>query len=184
MRPEDGLPPEVLGALERLDELVKRFEEHPEPAVQERVFELLQCVDAVHRAGLRRLGELLKVAGLQRRALDDPEVRLLFELYELGEGGECQRAEAVLATVRPYIESHGGSMEVVEAEAGVVKVCLSGACTGRHGSAATLRHVIEQTLRDGLPGFIRMEVLETPQPPRAEPGFVPLSSIIRPKAEA
>jgi Fe-S cluster biogenesis protein NfuA len=184
VRPEDGLPPEVLGALERLDQLVQEFEQHPAPAVQERVFELLQCVDAVHRAGLRRLGALLEETGLRQRALADPEARLLFDLYDLGEGGERQRAEAVLATVRPYVESHGGSLEVLEAEAGVVKVRLWDGCTSGQGSAATLREAVEHALCDGLPDFVRMEVLEAPPPPRPEPGFVPLSSLTRPKADA
>ena len=99
------LPEDVAAAVQRLDELVKSFEEHPDPAVQERAFELLQCVDSMHRAGLRRLNDLLKTVGLQRRAIDDPEVRLLFDLYDLGEGGVQSRAEAVVESMRPSMES-------------------------------------------------------------------------------
>jgi Fe-S cluster biogenesis protein NfuA/nitrite reductase/ring-hydroxylating ferredoxin subunit len=168
------LPAELASALDRLDELVMHFERHPEPAVGERVVELLQRVDTIHRAGLRRLDALLKAAGLQRRALADPEVRLLFDLYDLGEGGERRRASAVLDTVRPYIESHGGELEVIEAHAGVIAVRLSGACSGCQGAAGTLRHGVEQALREGMPGFVRLEVLEaTP----AGSAFVPLSAL-------
>src|SRR5262249_14215389 len=67
----------------RLDELVQRFEAHPDPAVQACAFELLQCVDAVHRAAMGRLAGLLAEAGLAERALADPAVALLFELYGL-----------------------------------------------------------------------------------------------------
>lgn len=161
-RSGDELPAGLAEELDRLNDLIAGFEAETDEALQARVFGLLQAIDHVHRAGLRRLDELLKVAGLQARAVDDPEVRLLFDLYDLGEGGEKQRAEAVLATVAPYIESHGGSLVVVEAEAGVVSVRLSGACSGCQGSSATLRHVVEGALRDGLSDFVRMEVVEDP----------------------
>ncbi len=183
MAADRELPQAVAAAADRLTELVDAFEAHPDVAVVERVFELLRCVDVVHRRGFQRLAELLNVAGLEQRALDDPEVELLFELYGLGEGRERTRAEEVLAGVRPYIESHGGRLEVVEAEAGVVTVRLSGACQGCRGSTATLRHVIEESLRDGLPGFARLEVQEPPEGVDRHdpvPGFVPLSALTAP----
>ena len=159
--PPDPLPPEFGEAVDRIAELVAGFEAEEDEALQGRIFDLLRSIDLVHRAGLRCLDELLKVAGLQARALDDPEVKLLFDLYDLGEGGDRQRAEAVLASVAPYIESHGGKLSIVEAEAGVVSIQLSGACSGCQGSSATLRHVVEGALRDGLPDFVRMDVVET-----------------------
>src|SRR5207253_3157113 len=42
-------------AAEHLDALVQEFEALPFPQVRERVFDLLQTVDAVHREGLCRL---------------------------------------------------------------------------------------------------------------------------------
>ncbi|MBW3623654.1 MAG: NifU family protein [Armatimonadetes bacterium] len=172
------MPPAAPTAVERLDELIQMFEQHPDPLVQERLFELLQCVDIIHRTGLRRLLDLLQIAGLHPRALQEPDIRLLLDLYDLREGGERERADAVLDLVRPYIESHGGRLEVAEARAGVVKVRLSGACQGCRGSEATLSHVIEQTLRDSLPDFVRMEALESAPP--SSGGFIPLTSLIAP----
>lgn len=156
----DPLPIDVGDAVDRIADLVAGFEAETDEALQTRVFDLLRSIDLVHRAGLRRVDELLKAAGLQARALDDPEVKLLYDMYELGEGGEQQRAEAVLASVSPYIESHGGQLSVVDAEAGVIRVQLAGACSSCQGSTATLRHVVEGALRDGLSGFVRMEVVE------------------------
>lgn len=161
MEPEP-LPERLADELDRLTDLIAAFEADPDEERRARVFELLTSVDSIHRAGLRRLDELLKAAGLQARALDDPEVKLLFDLYDLGEGGDLQRAQAVLASVTPYIESHGGSLEVVSADGGVVTVRLSGSCAGCQGSTATLRHVVEGALREGLAEFERMEVLEAP----------------------
>ena len=72
-------------AVQQLDELVESFEQDPEPTVRERAITLLQAVDAVHRPGLARLAAYLDAAGpgLRERALTDPAIRLLFELYEL-----------------------------------------------------------------------------------------------------
>lgn len=183
----DPLPPEIDDALDRISDLVAGFEADGDEALQARVFDLLRSIDLVHRAGLLRLDELLKAAGLQARALDDPEVKLLYDMYELGEGGERQRAEAVLASVSPYVESHGGTLSVVDADAGVIRVRLAGACSSCQGSSATLRHVVEGALRDGLPGFVRMEVVEAApahdhggghgEPSGLPPGFVPIESL-------
>lgn len=185
----DELPVEVDDAVARIAELVADFEADTNEDLQGRVFDLLRSIDLVHRAGLRKIDELLKAAGLQARALDDPEVKLLYDMYDLGEGGELQRAEAVLASVSPYIESHGGKLSVVEADNGVVRVQLAGACSSCQGSTATLRHVVEGALRDGLVGFVKMEVVEAAagaghahggdQPGAAgmPAGFIPLESL-------
>ena len=69
-----------------LDDLVREFESLPFPEVRDKVFELLQSVDALHRAGLSRLvgvlrdhdgGALLEYAGHY------PVVRTLLVLYDL-----------------------------------------------------------------------------------------------------
>jgi nitrite reductase/ring-hydroxylating ferredoxin subunit len=86
--PEERLPSDVAAALHRLDDLVQRFEGHPDPAVQACALELLQCVDAVHRAGLQQAFGLLTTEGLAERALGEPSVALLFELYGLVESRE------------------------------------------------------------------------------------------------
>jgi hypothetical protein len=86
-QPADGdrLPGRVEEALERLDRLIADFENDPDPSIQLMAAELLQAVDTVHRAGLGQLARYLSQAdaSLVQRALADPQVRLLFELYDL-----------------------------------------------------------------------------------------------------
>jgi Fe-S cluster biogenesis protein NfuA len=156
----NGLSPELAASLQRLQELVDLFGQHPDPLVQQRAIDLLKSVDHIHRAGLRRMAELLRISGLEQPALGSPEVRLLFDLYDLGEDGDRVRAEALLESIRPYIASHGGRLEVLKAKAGVVTVRLSGACESCPSSDATIRHVIQRKLSDGLPDFVRVEVVE------------------------
>ena len=79
-----ALEPTLAEQVERLDRLVQAFEEHPHPTTREQAVELLQAVDAVHRAGLTRLARGLDELGaVGQRVLADPAVRLLLELYDL-----------------------------------------------------------------------------------------------------
>jgi hypothetical protein len=82
---EGALDPAVSAALERVEELLDAFEMDPDEGIQEMAVELLRSIDTVHRAGITRLAEYLHSAGepIRQRALADPSVRLLFELYDL-----------------------------------------------------------------------------------------------------
>ncbi|MBW3577276.1 MAG: NifU family protein [Actinobacteria bacterium] len=156
-RPQAELAPEVSGALDRLDELVQGFAQDAEPAVRDDVFDMLRCVDTVHRWGLRRIAAMLKEAGLTEPAVVAPEVRLLFELYQLGEDGERARAGSVVDALRSDVERDGGNLELLEAEEGVVTVRLSGA--GQRSRPA-LRTVVEETLTAQLGDLVRVKVVQ------------------------
>ena len=69
-----------------LDDLVREFERLPFPEVRDKVFELLQTVDALHRSGLNRLVDVLREhdgGALLERSIADPIVRTLLVLYDL-----------------------------------------------------------------------------------------------------
>jgi Fe-S cluster biogenesis protein NfuA len=180
------LPAEVGAALERLDDLVRAFEDHPDEGVQDGLLDVLRAVDVIHRGALDHLRALLDARGLGQEALADPHVALLFGLYEAQDDDADDarvRAEAAVAELRPYVASHGGRLEVVAAEDGVVNIRLLGACTACSGSPAALNDLVEQALRANLPEFVRMEV--SPTAPahvavqRAAPVLIPLSALSR-----
>lgn len=69
-----------------LDDLVREFENLPFPEVRDKVFELLQTIDALHRAGLTRLVDLLRErdeGALLEQATADSIVGTLLVLYDL-----------------------------------------------------------------------------------------------------
>ena len=68
--------------LARVDGLVKEIEGLPDPATRERVLDLLQGVDAIHREALTRLVRLFK-DGVLAQVVTDPAIRTLMELYDL-----------------------------------------------------------------------------------------------------
>jgi Fe-S cluster biogenesis protein NfuA len=176
-------PPEVVGALGQLDELVQMFTEHPDEGVQEAVVGLLRAVDVLHRGAWRRLAAFLDERSLLDEALADPHLALLFELYEpVEDGDEHARAETAVARVRPYVESRGGQIEVVAAEGGVVNIRLLAAPEDVSGSGATLGHLVENVLRAELPDFVRMQMSPSvirPHRPNPVPVVIRVSSVTR-----
>lgn len=141
--------------LDRLEQLLADVEELDEP-VRDRVFELLDGVDAVHRVAIHRVADLLGdgLAALRRQ---DVAVDWLFEAYGVGVD-DVAAASAALEPVRPYLHEHGGEVEVLDVAHGVVRVRLLGACSGCTSAAETLRHGVEEALRENLPGFVAMDV--------------------------
>lgn len=140
--------------LDRLEELLGEVEGLDEP-VRETVFELLDGVDALHRLAVTRLAGLVDDVDRLRSA--DPAVDWLLEAYGVGVN-DVAAASAALEPVRPYIHEHGGDVRVLDVTDGVVRVQLTGACSGCTSAAVTLRNGVEEALRDGLPGFIAMDV--------------------------
>jgi Fe-S cluster biogenesis protein NfuA len=164
--------------LDRLEDLFGEIEQVDE-AVRDRVFELLDGVDAIHRLAVTRLADALG-AEVDRLRRSDPAVAWLFEAYGVGVD-DVAAAAAALDPIRPYITGHGGDVEVLGVERGVVRVRLDGACSGCTSAAQTLRYGVEQALRDNLPGFVAMDVAPdrgaAPHPP---PGPVLLQIQPRP----
>jgi Fe-S cluster biogenesis protein NfuA len=118
---------------------------------------------------LARLGDLLGPVDVERLASADPAVAWLVDAYSVGLD-ERAAAEAALAPVRPYIHSHGGEVEVLEAAGGVVRVRLSGACSGCTASSVTLTRGIEEALRENLPGFLALDAEQDTAPAHPPPG--------------
>lgn len=153
--------------LDELERLLTEVEALDEPT-RDRVLSLLDGVDALHRHALERLGALLGADQRERLRAGDPAVAWLFEAYAVGID-EQAAAEAALDSVRPYLHSHGGDVAVLAARGGIVRVRLSGACSGCSASTITLRRGVEEALREHFPGFTTMEVEEdreaAPHPP-------------------
>jgi Fe-S cluster biogenesis protein NfuA len=63
-----------------------------------------------------------------------------------------KQVEQVLEEIRPYLEAHGGDVELVAVTGeGQVQVRLQGACSGCPMSEMTLRLGIEQVLKEAVP---------------------------------
>lgn len=145
--------------IERLDQALDQLARWPDATVRERVAEILEGIRWLHAEGLKRLTDLL-AEDPERfgRALDDPQISNLLLLYELVVVDEVGRAAEAMETMRPFMRSHGGEVQLLGVEEGIVRVRLLGSCDGCPSSTATLRQGIERVLAERLPGFRGIEV--------------------------
>jgi len=127
-------------AVAELDVLVGTLERDGD----ERALMLLELIDAIHRPAIE-----LIAAG----ELEQPVARALLTMYGLAAIDEQIEVEEALDEIRPYIESHGGGIEVLDVQDGVVHVRMHGSCNGCAASAMTLRRGVEEKLRERIEGF-------------------------------
>lgn len=147
---------DLVTLLDRLELLLGQLEGLDEP-VRAPVFEMLDGIDAVHRLALGRLADAVGEAELDRLRAADPAIAWLLDAYSAGVD-ERRAADSALDAIRPYIEGHGGRVDLLDVRDGVVTLRLSGACSGCTASAETLRDGVVEALVEGFPGFSRMEV--------------------------
>ena len=89
--------PDLDQALLRLDRIIASAEADPDPAFRERVGELLDTIDAVHRRLVWRVGELVHASSpelFEKGLLRDEVASLLFEMYGLVAPDEGTAREA------------------------------------------------------------------------------------------
>lgn len=167
---DDELPYNEI--MSHVGELVDEVLAYPDPTVGRQVEELLDWIDVFHREGLGQLIEMVRQWRGElflEDASRNPIIGTFLETYDLGEGRESEFAaremvDAALEEVRPFVESHGGTIVVDSIVDGVVKVQMLGSCDGCPSSTATLTGGVETALREHWPNFRRLEVVEEATP--------------------
>jgi Fe-S cluster biogenesis protein NfuA len=152
------------------------------PVAQERAEELVRLVVELYGAGLERLLDIAYEAGaltddLLAALAKDELVAGLLLVHGLHPYGVQERVERALASVRPYFESHGGDMRLVEvSDDGVVTLQLIGSCDGCASSTATLESTVEDAIRAAAPEIVRIDVQSPPQE-AAVSGVIPVDQL-------
>jgi len=94
--------PDLEAALLRLDRIIASAEADPDPAFRERVGELLDTLDAVHRQLVWRVGELVHGSSpelFEQTLLRDEVASLLFEMYGLVAPDESAKAAPAVTSL-------------------------------------------------------------------------------------
>lgn len=68
-----------------------------------------------------------------------------------------EQVKAAIEKVRPFLQRDGGDIEFVAIEGKVVKVKLTGACSGCPMSQMTLKGAVEQALKKDVPEIESVE---------------------------
>jgi Fe-S cluster biogenesis protein NfuA len=62
-----------------------------------------------------------------------------------------EKVESALNKVRPALIADGGNVELVDVNEGVVKLRLTGACSGCPMATITLKNAVERIIREQVP---------------------------------
>jgi Fe-S cluster biogenesis protein NfuA/nitrite reductase/ring-hydroxylating ferredoxin subunit len=159
VRTEDG--PERL--IERVQDLQAALDSAADTGTRELAEELVSAVVQMYGAGLEQIVGTLLSAGSDGERLaasltEDPLVATLLLIHDLHPVPLEDRVQAALESVRPYMESHGGGVELLGLENGVARIFLRGSCSDCSASSVTLELAIKQALEDAAPDLAGLEV--------------------------
>src|SRR3954452_14412675 len=110
----------VPSAVERFQELASRLDSIADAEARATAEELVATMLELYGEGLKRIVRALDAVPEVRDALArDGVVASLFLIHDLHPVPLAGRVEAALESVRPYMDSHGGGVELVALEDGV-----------------------------------------------------------------
>jgi Fe-S cluster biogenesis protein NfuA/nitrite reductase/ring-hydroxylating ferredoxin subunit len=167
----------------RIQELVEQIEALPNPAARTLLHECLQATLAFHGQGLTRMLEVVEDSGpggekIFERLIHDEVVRGLLLIHGLHPVDLETRLREALTKVRPYMESHGGNVELISLEGDVARLRLQGTCKSCPSSAITMELAVRHAVEEACPDLMGFEVegmnpLKTPQVTNLESGSNP-----------
>jgi Fe-S cluster biogenesis protein NfuA len=154
----------------RLQELVDRVQAQPNLAARALLQECLQTLLGFYGDGLARMLAHLQASGpdgerILQRLLQDHVVCGLLLIHGLHPVALETRLHTALNKVRPYMQSHGGNIELLALENDVARVRLHGTCQSCPSSNITLELAVRHAIEEACPDLLGFEVVnETPAP--------------------
>lgn len=175
---DDRAVQERVVRVETLLEEIESLQDSPARAI---AIETVQVLLSLYGEGLARIvqaterfrsDELLKAFG------EDELVSHLLLLHGLHPIDVETRVARALEEVRPYLQSHGGNVELLNVESGVAHLRLRGSCSGCPSSTVTLKLAIEEAVQKAAPDLERIEAEGvTDPPPRSPSGLIQISDL-------
>jgi Fe-S cluster biogenesis protein NfuA/nitrite reductase/ring-hydroxylating ferredoxin subunit len=161
--------------LERVEQLSARVDELEDPAARALAQDLVSAVIAMYGDGLERIMAAISEARdagatILDALAEDGAVASLLLIHDLYPVPLEERVTEALDTVRPYMESHGGNVELLGIEDGVARLALKGSCDGCAASRATLELAIKQALDEHAPDLVGLQVEGVTDPAPAANG--------------
>ena len=147
---------------------------------RDRALALRDAIEAFHREGLVAIVTAMKADEEAKRVLfdlvDDPTVRALFLVHGIIRPDPMTAASQALDSIRPYLQSHGGDVELLSVADGIATVRLSGACNGCSMSAVTLQDGVREALVGAVDGITDIAVDDAPSVASTS-AFIPVASV-------
>lgn len=146
----------------RIEELLEGLAQTADEQTQQAAGEVVRLLVEMYGAGLERIvGHLHEseagTALLHELTADDLVTSLLI-VHELHPVPLEDRIQQALDSVRPYLGSHAGGVEVIGVDDdGVLQLRLQGSCDGCSSSAETVRVAIENAVLAAAPEIVGVQ---------------------------
>ena len=152
--------------LEHVQEVLDRLDEIADPIARALAQDAVSAVMDLYGSGLERIGDVLRESGtageqVREALLADGVIASLLLIHGLYPVDLETRVREALDTVRPYMASHGGAVELLEVtDEGVARIRLEGSCSSCRASSSTLELAIKSALDEHAPDLAALEVVE------------------------
>lgn len=175
---QPAIPEESLERIaERIDKALQAIDAFEDHEAQMHALGLKTALEDFHKTALTKIVQKLKADERGKELLfelvDEPSVLAVLQLHGLVKPNVAARVVQVLEYVRPYMQSHGGDVELASVEGETAFVRLSGACNGCSQSAVTLREGVEEAILQNIPQIKRVEVV----PNEPGPSLIQIESL-------
>ncbi len=153
----------------RMETLLEEIEALKDPTARAKAAEMVGVLLDLYGEGLARIMDSVARLGgedLNEAFADDELVSHLLLLHGLHPLDLESRVAGALEEVRPYLQSHGGNVELLGVEGGVARLSMEGSCKGCPSSTMTLKLAIEEAIWKAAPDLesIEAEGVAEPEP--------------------
>jgi Fe-S cluster biogenesis protein NfuA/nitrite reductase/ring-hydroxylating ferredoxin subunit len=148
---------------ERLQKLLAEVEALPYPGARKLIQDCMESVLGFYGAGLKRILQVVSEDGPEGRKvfrdlIRDDVVKGLLLIHDLHPLNLEARLLEALDKVRPYLQSHGGNVELISLENDVARLRLQGTCQSCASSSVTLELAIRNAIEQACPDLVHFEV--------------------------
>jgi Fe-S cluster biogenesis protein NfuA len=149
--------------MQAIETLIQGVERYPDLAARTHTKAIVQALLDLHGAAMERILERATKEGEAGLALIDALARdelvgSLLLLYGLHPLTLETRVRQALDKVRPIVQSHGGSLELLAADEGLVRLRLRASGEGCASNALTLKQAIDDSIYARAPDVSAIEV--------------------------
>lgn len=164
----------------QVEGLLEQLEALPDRSARETATRVVQALLDLYGEGLGRIVDVLaeRDDGTLAEALADDElVAHLLLLHGLHPVPVEERVRVALESVLPYLESHGGSVELLGVQEGIAHLRLQGSCSGCPSSSMTLKLAIEDAIFKAAPDVEEVRADGAVPPAAPSSGLIQLEMV-------
>lgn len=174
--------------MERVQELAAQIDGLSDPTVRKTAQDFMRSIMELYGLGLAKVVQVLTDSGdagapIRAELIQDGVFASLLLIHDLYPVPLDERVEEGLDSVRPYLASHGGSVELVRIKDGVAYLQLEGSCKGCPASQATLELAIKKALDESAPDLVGLQVEGVIEQEKG-PGKGPLLPVVNAQGKA